>query len=230
MIGIYKITNMFNSEFYVGATCNIKRRFAEHKCPKNLSRSTVLARAFRKYGVGNFSFEILQECRRKDLAELESLWVKKLRPRYNMNEGGIGNPGHSVSEAVRSLLSLKGKQQWDHRTTEEKLRFVSNNLKGPKAGHSVSPETREKLRQHNLGKKWTEDQKIKTSAANKTAMLGNQNGNKRVLRISSDGSVIVYQSVTSASIDLGIQPSSISKVLNGKQLTAGAHRWAYLED
>ena len=35
---------------------DIERRWVEHKSPKSIKKTTVLARAFRKYGIDNFFF------------------------------------------------------------------------------------------------------------------------------------------------------------------------------
>ena len=40
--------------------------------------------AFRKYGIENFKFEILEECTAGDnLTELEQKWYNNIKPMYN---------------------------------------------------------------------------------------------------------------------------------------------------
>ena len=62
MIGIYKIENLLNGKVYIGQSINIEHRIYRHK--KNyLNQNRVeftkpLYRAFRKYGIDNFSFEV----------------------------------------------------------------------------------------------------------------------------------------------------------------------------
>ena len=65
MQGIYKITNIINNKSYIGKSNNIEKRFKEHQ---HLAFTTghkeyekTLYKAFRKYGLDNFNFEILEE-------------------------------------------------------------------------------------------------------------------------------------------------------------------------
>jgi group I intron endonuclease len=65
MIGIYKITNIINNHCYIGQSRNIQKRWknhisASHNCNEK-SYEYPLYRAIRKYGVENFSFDILEE-------------------------------------------------------------------------------------------------------------------------------------------------------------------------
>lgn len=58
--GIYKIENKTNGKIYIGQSINIEERWKQHK--KDSSRvECSLYRAFRKYGLENFNFEILEE-------------------------------------------------------------------------------------------------------------------------------------------------------------------------
>ena len=67
MKGIYKITNKLNNNCYIGKSIDIERRFKEHKThafykkERNREWNKVLYRAIRKYGLENFSFEVLEE-------------------------------------------------------------------------------------------------------------------------------------------------------------------------
>lgn len=75
--GIYKITNLENHMCYVGQAVNIADRWKQHiKCaigaddaPRN-----KLYPAMEKYGVENFTFEIIEECSRDVLNEREQYW------------------------------------------------------------------------------------------------------------------------------------------------------------
>ena len=64
--GIYKITNLINSKVYIGQSRNIEERWKEHIEKGNNQNSEEynypLYQAFRKYGIDNFKFEILEEC------------------------------------------------------------------------------------------------------------------------------------------------------------------------
>ena len=73
MIGIYKITNLINNKTYIGQSNCIERRFAQHKSPyeQNRNYEKSLYKAIKKYGINNFSFDIIEECPEEDLNNRE---------------------------------------------------------------------------------------------------------------------------------------------------------------
>ena len=63
MAFIYKITNKVNGKIYIGKTeKSIELRFKEHcrEFTKARSKDRPLYRAFNKYGVENFSIELVE--------------------------------------------------------------------------------------------------------------------------------------------------------------------------
>lgn len=229
MKGIYLITNKVNGNRYVGMSNNIKRRFMEHKSPKNVTnKTTVLSRSFRKYGVDNFTFEILEIVEDIELLpEREIYWIEKLSPEYNMNSGGVGNKDLVISEEVRNVLKVAGKIFWEKLPDDKKQSIIKNNLKGPRIGHPVDIETRVKLRSANLGKIHSLETKTKIGVKNKSSMKGNSNGNKKVCMI-KDGVVLMeFSSIIEAAKHVSINPSGITCVLKNRQKTAGGCSWKY---
>lgn len=100
MIGIYKITNLVNGHAYIGLSTNIEHRWKEHKKPYNWKRehNKVLYKAFQKYGIENFAFEVLEECAVEDLSYKEKFYIEKfntLKDGYNETAGGENNSGES---------------------------------------------------------------------------------------------------------------------------------------
>lgn len=65
MFAVYKITNNFNHKCYIGSSIRVTKRWQEHiqkaKNPNSKEYQYPLYRAFRKYGIDNFSFEILKD-------------------------------------------------------------------------------------------------------------------------------------------------------------------------
>lgn len=95
MIGIYKITNTINGKIYVGQSVNIEERLAEHKLiPFRQNRSTYYYPLYvdmRQYGITNFTFEILEECKREELNQKEQLYItlyNSYNNGYNQTPGG----------------------------------------------------------------------------------------------------------------------------------------------
>ena len=75
--GIYKITNLENGMCYVGQAANIADRWKQHIKrgigAEPLTRNKLYP-AMLSIGVENFSFEIIEECDRSKLNELEDYW------------------------------------------------------------------------------------------------------------------------------------------------------------
>ena len=75
--GIYKITNIINNKCYIGKSSNIEARLNYHQKRYNDKGSEwdkLLYKAIRKYGLENFTFEIIEECLGKDLSSREDYW------------------------------------------------------------------------------------------------------------------------------------------------------------
>lgn len=92
---IYKITNKLNGKIYIGQTNNPTRRFQEHRARGyGQEGEKILYKAFDKYGISNFSFEIIEEV--ENYNEREKYWIKFyncINPNgYNMSEGGENPP------------------------------------------------------------------------------------------------------------------------------------------
>lgn len=83
--GVYKITNIKNSKFYIGSTNNLKRREKQHfsLLKNNKNHCKILQRAYNKYGEEAFIFETLVYCPKEYLFKLEQWFVDYLKPEYN---------------------------------------------------------------------------------------------------------------------------------------------------
>lgn len=100
MYWIYKITNKINNKVYIGVTDNIKVRFNNHKTrylnKKSREYNKSLYRAFRKYGIGNFDFSIIEDnVSYKNAFEKEKYYISKYDSKekgYNETIGGENPP------------------------------------------------------------------------------------------------------------------------------------------
>lgn len=114
--GIYKITNTINGHAYVGQSICIENRWADEKArafnPNSESYNSTLSKAFRKYGVDNFTFEILEMCSREQLNEKEKEYIAlydTYRKGYNATTGGDGTPNLTIKlsdEQVKEIYHL----------------------------------------------------------------------------------------------------------------------------
>lgn len=91
--GIYKITNIETKQCYIGQSVNISDRWKQHiKCGLGIDASATnkLYNAMQKYGVWNFTFELLEECPRTQLDEKEKKWIELYQSdiySYNSTKG-----------------------------------------------------------------------------------------------------------------------------------------------
>lgn len=91
--GIYKIQNNINHKNYVGQSQNIKMRWKKHIYSAEAGSQYPIHCALRKYGVENFSFSVLEECKASELNDKEIEWISKLNAceeGYNCTRGGDG--------------------------------------------------------------------------------------------------------------------------------------------
>jgi group I intron endonuclease len=112
---VYTITHIDTCRTYVGKSHNPARRFAEHKCPGNLSKypTSHLYAAMAKYGWRAFDFAVVQECASdKEAYIAEQDWISDLQSNvkqfgFNLNGGGEG--GQRPTAEVRARISAAGK-------------------------------------------------------------------------------------------------------------------------
>ena len=82
---VYKITNTITNDFYIGSSNDVKRRWANHKCPSSWKRfpNNPMYLDMRKYGVDKFVFEVIAEVEEGKLKETEQKFIELLKPAYN---------------------------------------------------------------------------------------------------------------------------------------------------
>ena len=149
MIGIYKITNLLSGKCYIGQSKDIEGRFVTHKqrCKYAYCRDkSFLYKAMHKYGIDNFSFEVLEVCEESELDALEIKYIAQygsFSNGYNMNAGGGG-------------------QHCREMTPEHKAALLRAHT-----GHPRSEETRRKISEAQKGKVIPVEQRVKMSLASK---------------------------------------------------------------
>ena len=108
MCGIYKITNQLNGKVYIGQSRDIESRWKRHqRYPIDSKKPLYLA--FKKYGLKNFSFEVIEECPEEDLNEREQYWIiyyNSYGNGYNATRGGEGNRKVDVQQIIDSYNRL----------------------------------------------------------------------------------------------------------------------------
>lgn len=99
---VYKITNNINNKIYIGITNNIKKRWSNEKSyPSDPKRRQVIQEAIHKYGVNNFTFEIIDKgLSIEEAVDREQYLIKSLNSQvpngYNVHAGGEYHPTHQI--------------------------------------------------------------------------------------------------------------------------------------
>lgn len=134
---IYKTTNLINNKYYIGKQTIIFENDTYY------GSGLILKRAIKKYGKENFKKEIIQECKKDELDEMEIYWIEKLNSLipfgYNITKGGTGGD-ILTNNPNKNLIKKK----------------ISNSLKGYKRG---SPSKEHKLKNaiEHTGKKQSQE-------------------------------------------------------------------------
>lgn len=145
---IYKITNNINSKIYIGQTTQTfenrkSNYFNEYKWSKK-PRPIILA--MRKYGIENFTFEILEdnitskiELDRKERYYVIEVYHSMIEEGhgYNVERGGNGKGKHSditkrkISEAQKGQLNhMFGKTGELNKTSKKIIELTTNKTYG----------------------------------------------------------------------------------------------------
>ena len=142
MCGIYRVINNINGKIYVGKSVNIKERWNTHIRESKVNDEqwnsnyrgvrTPFHAAMRKYGIENFTFEVLEECDQEQLNEKEKYWIKELNAidreiGYNVTLGGDGYncgggenaPGCKITKAESDFIKQKLKERWTAKQIQE---------------------------------------------------------------------------------------------------------------
>lgn len=120
-IGIYKIENLINNKVYIGQSKNIYKRWYGHRCDCK-TKEYPLYQAIRKYGIENFHFSILEECKIEKLSEREDYWMNyyhSLTPNgYNINKAETHYTNLAIPQQYLDIIE-------DIETSELKLKDIA---------------------------------------------------------------------------------------------------------
>lgn len=167
--GIYKFTNAANGKFYVGSSIRMKERWAQHlsKLRRGAHCNAHLQSAFRRYGEGAFSFELLEQCAEVDMVMREQHYIDTLRPEYNicMVAGvtlGYRHTAEALAKMAQNNKGRPGSFTGRNHTAETRQR-ISDKQKSRR----LTPEHAERLRQLAVGNKNTAGKKMPDGHAEK---------------------------------------------------------------
>lgn len=114
MIGIYKIENKLNGKCYIGQSTDIERRWKAHKIigfnKNSHNYNYPLYKAIRKYGIENFSFSVIEKCKKEQLNEKEQKWIEyydSFNNGYNQTLGGEQDRFPTPPNVLQAIKDLK---------------------------------------------------------------------------------------------------------------------------
>lgn len=161
MIGIYKITNQLNNKTYIGQSCDIERRWREHRNSLYSSHcyDYPLYRALRKYGLENFSFEILEKCSLEELNDKERDYIDKynsiLPNGYNQTLGGQNSkPSLLTKEEVKEIKDLLKTSSLTQEEIGHKFSVSQNTISDINTGYTwIEKNCSYPIRKYSISKK-----------------------------------------------------------------------------
>lgn len=172
---IYRITNTINHKTYIGQHKYYNSLLVEDNY---MGSGIHLKRAQKKYGIENFTKEIITIAMSQLEANvLEKYYIEKERKSniygcYNIADGGLGGSYERSLETRRKLsLAQKGKHSMPR--SEEQKRNISEAHKGIKYGPR-SEEHRRKLSEAHKGKHFSEETRKKMSETRKGKPSGRE--------------------------------------------------------
>lgn len=161
--GIYKIQSRKKPQrYYIGSALNISRRWHEHKThlKQGNHHSLKLQRHYNKYGKSDLEFSVLLGCNKSDLINNEQYFIDILNPWFNICRGAKSCLGRVLSEETKKKISKSHKGIVNSPESIEKIRQANLGRKNP---HTA--EWNKKISESQKGRELTEDHKRKLSLA-----------------------------------------------------------------
>lgn len=108
--GIYKITHTASGRVYVGSSNRLDARKSQHwrAMASGKHHSTKLRNAVAKYGMGAFTFEVIELCDESSLEAREKFWIDELNAvekGFNIRRDPSCNRGNVPTQEARAKMS-----------------------------------------------------------------------------------------------------------------------------
>lgn len=235
MMCIYLRTNKINGKQYVGQAVDFEKREYDWEKRKRPYAGTYINNARNKYGIKNWTVEILKECNTQDeLNEWEIYYIKALNTKapngYNLTDGGGGKIGYVTSQETRERLSKShmGLGLGEKRPEQaEKMKGEKN----PFFHKRHSKESIEKMKASHKGHiPWNKGKTYEEQFGEEKAKELKQkciNNAYRVDQIDKITGEVLHQWDCSkdAARELGLEYTNINKCAKGRYKTAFGYIW-----
>ena len=232
--GIYMLTNKLTSDIYIGQSSDLSKRFRKYFSPSYIKSkdSFIISRTLIKYGYFNFSVTILEYCNASDLLKREQHYLDKLNPKYNILKIAGSSLNYLQSEETKAKISkaLKGvyiKEKsalfgsFHTKETKELMSLKKKGINNPLFGKTHSEKTKSLMKQKALGRKHSNDTKLKISSLH---------GNPINIyeKCSSEGFKLIgsFVSARKAAKFLGISGSTIIRYKNSGEIFKDRYKFS----
>lgn len=124
--GIYIFRNILNNKYYVGQAIRIRKRLISHIGNyKNSRYDNPLYRAFSKYGLENFEYNILKELEGTDYKEIKEQ-LDILETDYIQQYNSYGNAGYNQTlGADGGVLGYKFTEEQKEKNRQGRLNYLT---------------------------------------------------------------------------------------------------------
>ena len=247
MYQIYKITNKITNKVYVGSSVDVERRWRQHKeasiNEKDHHYNYPLMISFRKYGIDNFDFEIIETLPDyQTMIDAEHNWIikedcvfpkgynqtdktdspmfdpKTVKKMSNTKREKYGKKVCEIDEEGKILEVWQSLAEAGEKTGLDRFK-ISNVCNGTRltTGNRI-------FRFLNDNNHYIEPEfKVNQTQSNRITK-----NSKKVIKMNENNEILqIYDSIALAASANNCDASGISKVCNGKRNTCGGFKWKY---
>lgn len=230
---IYSITNELNGKTYIGKTNDLVRRWKEHYYGQG--RTAILDKAFKKYGLEHFVFDIIAQIPFDNIDELNSVLNQlevyyinlydTFKDGYNATAGGDGTSYYHHSEETRKKISQSNKGRV--LSEEQRIKCGLANL-----GNHHTDEAKEAIKQALLNRDHSIYDRVSAKLRGKKRdhniiMRAAAKRRKPVLQYDLNGNFV--REYLGAKFAVGFERKAISSCCRGKLYSTGGYLWRFKE-
>ena len=162
IICVYKITSP-SGKNYIGSSVNYKRRLTQYK-GTGAKTQTILYNSFAKHGFDNHVFEIVELCTKENVLEREYYYGSLYKV---LGEKGLNCKLPKFGEKYENTRQETIDKMKAWKPSEDTIAKMKAAQTKRAKEQPVSNETKQKLREANLGKKASDETKKKMSLKGK---------------------------------------------------------------
>lgn len=223
MYCVYKITNLINNKCYIGSSIRVEQRWKEHiNCSKNINNfkyNYPLYQAFRKYGIENFSFDVIADD--FNTKEEMQLYENQMIIFYDSYNNGYNQTYNTLSYNIENLQNYINKISQKCALLENgKIKEIYNSYHDAAKKNNYSSDFASNIRKVCKGKMNSVNNQIfRDLDENNNIIIYKNITSPRRTKVYSynihTGEEKEYESISEASRQTGLDRSRIQKCCSG---------------